>query len=248
MKFASAALGGMLAVTSVASAGVVENYFVASASGNASYGFNDYINGSDPFFASGNTSSVSIDSDTDGGGWGDGAYASVTASNTSSKSGDNYAWSGSMSATVQYLSDMDGATGVVSSQIRFTLDATTDVSMALSWMVTSQTDSSTNPSGQFGLFDRIGDQLQSELLGEWGGTSNESLTGTMTLGPGEYYFFFQLNNQVMYTDAFAGNNQRDLTFQASLNFGGGGGGGGAVPGLGALAPLAAAGLTRRRRR
>jgi hypothetical protein len=52
----------------------------------------------------------------------------------------------------------------------------------------------------------------------------------------------------MYTDAFAGNNQRDLTFQASLNFGAGGGGGGAVPGLGALAPLAAAGLTRRRRR
>lgn len=251
MKCMLPALGGVLFVATAASAGVTEDWFVASAAGSGSYGFgpDTAFNSSDPFFSVGNTSSTSGNSDTDAGGWGDGAYGAYTATNTSSVSGGNYyAWSGALSAVLQQSSsNMDSVSTVASSQIRFTLDETTEVSMALSWLASVDTDSSGGISGQFGLFDRIGDQLQSELLGEWGGTGSESLTGSLTLAAGEYYFFFQLNNSVNGSTTYAAHNESNLTFQASLNLGGSPPGG-AVPGLGALAPLAAAGLARRRRR
>jgi hypothetical protein len=249
MKFASAALGGMLAVTSVASAGVVEDYFVFGASGGGQYGMDPGWNVFDTQTSAVGTRSVDANSDTEVGGWGDGVYARVQASNTSTKSGDNYGWSGTVSTLFQHSSsEFDGASATVSSQIRFTLTETTEVSMALSWLVSSQTSTNQYPTGQFGLFDRIGTSLQYELVADAGIGASESLTGSTTLAAGEYYFFFQLNSGVMHDANHAGHNQLDMSFQASLNFGGGGGGGGAVPGLGALAPLAAAGLTRRRRR
>lgn len=257
MKCTIPALGGVLFVTTAASAGVtIDNaYTSSSGSGNYHADLNGSFNVFDTQNALGVATSASGNSSTNGGGWSDGAYAVFSATNTSTvTNGTQYGWSGSMSARVENLTwnefmPGDGVGSTTSSTVFFTLDEATDVSMAMSWLVSVDTDTTTGLSGQFGIFFK---HLTGQYAGQYeeittvgGSAGSESLSYNTTLGAGEYKFFFQMNNSA-YSSATSGNSESNLTFQASMNFGGGGGG--AVPGLGALAPLAAAGLARRRRR
>ncbi len=73
-------------------------------------------------------------------------------------------------------------------------------------------------------------------------TDDGGVADSVALGAGTYEIMLVAEQfRIGYTDMYAGFN-----YASSLSFTDGAGG--AVPGLGALAPLAAAGLARRRRR
>lgn len=181
--------------------------------------------------------------------WG-AAEGRFTGNLTSTLASPNYlSTSGSKFFGIQYGHSSWEARNSISQTIQFTLDASTLLQFGLNWTVSNEIGSGMT-SGGWQLYDL--DQAGGSPVDitnplSSGGQSGSSayLGDSITLAAGSYEMRF-FTQQIFSGDSLMVS---DFSYASNMAFSdAGGGGGGAVPGLGALAPLAAAGLARRRRR
>lgn len=253
----SLTLGAVAAIASSASAGVTFDSYSQSAGSSvktgamwpafASSGYE--IGQNSHNYASVTSSYFGLPADQATWGSAEGSFNGIL---TSTQSGTTITASGSSGFGLS-----NGQTGWeirngISQSIKFTLDVATTLTLSANWTVGYEyVAGSGTTSGGWSVYDLDGaggDVVDyANPAGRDVAQGNTGFTGgSVTLAAGNYEVFFFTQQLYTYGDTTLA---ADFSFASSLSFSdAGSGGGGAVPGLGALAPLAAAGLARRRRR
>lgn len=176
-----------------------------------------------------------------------GCSADWSGNTSSSLVGSLYSWSGAFSQSVTGLGVGGFAQINDGGQLGVTFDSATTIDFAATWAWTSSTaDGVSFVRGVFNVYEVDGDgnflnqSFGYALIGD-----GESAQQSVTLGAGNYVVHAFVQDYRNYAEGFSTTSSA-VNWSTSIQFSNAGGG--AVPGLGALAPLAAAGLTRRRRR
>ena len=176
-----------------------------------------------------------------------GCSADWSGTTSSSLVGSLYSWSGAFTQSVTGLGVGGYAQIGDGGQLGVTFDSATTIDFTAAWSWTTSTaDGASLVGGSFRVleFDGggnfVGEAYSYLLTGD-----NQSAQQSVTLGAGNYMVFALVHDVRNYAEGFS-TSSAGVNWNASIAFSNAGGG--AVPGLGALAPRAAAGLARRRRR
>jgi hypothetical protein len=176
-----------------------------------------------------------------------GCSADWSGNTSSSLVGSLYSWSGAFSQSVTGLGVGGFAQINDGGQLGVTFDSATTIDFTAAWSWTNSTaDGVSIARGVFRVLelDGAGNVVDTAFTYFLAG-DNQSIQQSVTLGAGTYSVLASVQDVRNYSEGFP-TTSSGVNWNTSIQFSNAGGG--AVPGLGALAPLAAAGLTRRRRR